>query len=144
MIKKVTTITQYEKADDKVTLTWYDMQKPNLTAVSEKGIEFIVKAKYTHLHEHDLLVCEDGYKIEVLKSFDELYVLEFSDHITFAKMAYEIGNRHQPICVEDYKITVLDDISLHDIIDTCKELENVQVSKIEAIFRPNGKAHHSH
>ncbi len=144
MIKKAIEIKKDIPADDNVLLDWFDMQKPNLSAISEKGIEFIIKAKYTHLHENDILVCEDGYKIKVAKSEDTIYILTFDEHMTFAKTAYEIGNRHQAICIEDYKIIILDDISTADIIKECEKNKNINVEKTKAIFRPNGKAHHSH
>ncbi|MCP4970592.1 MAG: urease accessory protein UreE [Arcobacter sp.] len=120
------------------------MQKPNLSAITKKGIEFIVKVKYTHLHEDDILVCEDSYKIKISKSEDRIYILKFKDHINFAKIAYEIGNRHQPICIEDYKITILEDISTADIIRTCQQIDNIEVKKYKGIFKPNGNAHHKH
>ncbi|QDF27535.1 urease accessory protein UreE [Halarcobacter anaerophilus] len=144
MIKKVIEIKRDIDSDDSVLLDWFDMQKPNLCAITKNGVEFIIKTKYTHLHENDILECEDGYKIKVSKSQDSIYILKFSDHITFARIAYEIGNRHQPICIEDFKITILDDISTADIIKACEAIEGVKVEKTKAIFRPNGKAHHSH
>ncbi|XOB62233.1 urease accessory protein UreE [Campylobacterota bacterium DY0563] len=144
MIKKVIEIKRDIEAEDSVLLDWFDMQKPNLCAISKEGREFIVKAKYTHLHENDILVCEDGYKIKVSKSEDDIYTLTFSDHITFARIAYEIGNRHQPICIEDYKITILEDISTADIIKACESIDKVEVQKSRGIFKPNGNAHHSH
>ena len=144
MIKKVVTITKGIPYNDTVELSWFDMQKPNLAAVSKEGIEFIVKVKFTHLHENDVLVCEDGYAMAVNKCKDDIYELTFTDHITFAKVAYEIGNRHQPVCIEDYKITILDDVSLNDIIKSCEADASVTVNKTEGYFKPNGKAHHSH
>ncbi|RXJ68477.1 urease accessory protein UreE [Halarcobacter ebronensis] len=144
MIKKATEIKRDIEAQDSVLLDWFDMQKPNLCAVTKEGVEFIIKAKYTHLHEDDILVCEDGYKIKVSKSEDNIYTLKFSDHITFARIAYEIGNRHQPICIEDFTIKILEDISTADIIKACEAIDNVKVEKNRAIFKPNGNAHHSH
>ncbi|RXJ91624.1 urease accessory protein UreE [Arcobacter sp. CECT 8983] len=144
MIKKAIEIKKDIQADDSVLLDWFDMQKPNLSAITQEGKEFIVKAKYTHLHEDDILVCEDGYKIKVSKSEDNIYTLTFNDHITFARIAYEIGNRHQPICIEDYKITILEDISTTDIINSCKENSSVTVKKGKVLFKPNGNAHHTH
>jgi urease accessory protein len=144
MIKKVIKIEKNIEANDKVELGWFDMQKPNLTAVSEKGVEFIIIVKFGHLHISDILECEDGYTIEVKKAQDRLYELSFKDSLTFAKTAYEIGNRHQPINIEENKITILDDISIDDIIKTSKANENIDVKEIEGYFQPNGKAHHSH
>jgi len=115
-----------------------------LSAVSNNGIEFMMKVKFTHLHENDVLVCEDGEMIQVKRSDDEVYELRFIEALDFAKIAYEIGNRHQPVSIEDYKITVLDDISLDDIIKTCIKNTNIIVEKTKKHFKPNGKAHHSH
>lgn len=144
MIKKAVKILRDVTSVDRVELDWFDMQKPNICAITQKGVEFIIKAKYTHLHEKDILECEDGYTIEIAKSKTSIYILEFSDHITFAKIAYEIGNRHQPVCIEDYKITILDDVSLQDIIKACESIDKVEIRKEEGYFKPNGNAHHSH
>lgn len=143
-IKKVIEIKKDAPFSDEVELSWFDMQKPNLTAVTKKGVNFVVKAKFTHLHENDILVDEYGYSIKVSRSENEIFSLEFSDALTFAKIAYEIGNRHQPIMLEEFKITVLDDISLSDIIKDCYANEAIKVEKTKGYFKPNGKAHHSH
>jgi urease accessory protein len=143
MIKRVTKIEKSKDYDDIVELGWFDMKKPNLTATTDKGVNFIVKAKFSHLHEGDVLIAEDGYKIGVKKGEDEIYKLSFSNHIDFAKIAYEVGNRHQPISIEDYKIVVLNDVSLQDIIEFCKNSE-IGVEKRKGYFKPNGNAHHSH
>lgn len=144
MIQKIITITKDIESNDSVELSWFDMQKPNLSAVSKNGIEFMIKVKFTHLHENDILVDEDGHSIKVQRADDEVYELRFTESLDFAKIAYEIGNRHQPVCIEEYKITVLDDISLDDIIQMCKENKNIVVEKVKKYFKPNGKAHHSH
>ena len=144
VIKKVIEIKKDIESNDEVELSWFDMQKPNLTAVSKKNVNLIVKAKFTHLHENDILVCEDGYAIKVSRSMDEVFCLEFNDALSFAKTAYEIGNRHQPLMIEEFKITVLDDISIADIIKDCYTNESIKVEKIQSYFKPNGKAHHSH
>ena len=144
VIKKVIETKRDIESNDEVELSWFDMQKPNLTAVTKKGVNLVVKAKFTHLHENDILVCEDGMGIKVSRSVDEIFVLEFSDALTFAKTAYEIGNRHQPVMIEEFKIIVLDDISLSDIIKDCYANEKIKCEKTKGYFKPNGKAHHSH
>lgn len=144
VIKKVIEIKKDIASNDEVELSWFDMQKPNLTAVSKKNINLVVKVKFTHLHENDILVCEDGYAIKVKRSEDEVFALEFRDALSFAKIAYEIGNRHQPLMIEEFKIIVLDDISLADIIKDCYANQAIKVEKTKAYFKPNGKAHHSH
>ena len=144
VIKKVIEIKRDIESNDEVALSWFDMQKPNLTAVSKKNINIVLKVKFSHLHENDILVCEDGYAIKVTKDEDDVFSLVFSDALTFAKTAYEIGNRHQPLMIEEFKIIVLDDISIADIIKDCYANESIKVDKIKSYFKPNGKAHHSH
>ena len=144
MIKKIIEIKKDISFDDEVELSWFDMQKPNLTAVSKNGVDFIIKAKFTHLHENDILVDEKGYTIKVSRSEDVIFSLEFKDALSFAKTAYEIGNRHQPVQISESKIVVLDDISIEDIIKDCYKNESIKVEKTRGYFKPNGKAHHSH
>lgn len=144
MVKKVISIQQQTPFYDEVELSWFDMQKPNLTAVSKKGVNFVVKTKFSHLHESDILVCEDGYTIKVTRCMDDIFILEFSEVLTFAKIAYEIGNRHQPLRIEPFKIVVLEDIALNDIIQECYAFEDVTVEKTKGYFKPNGKSHHAH
>jgi len=144
MIKKIIEIKKDIESNDTVELSWFDMQKPNLTAISKEGVEFIIKVKFSHLHENDILVSEDGYGIKVTRGIDDIYSLSFNDTLTFAKFAYEIGNRHQPIMIENNHIAVLDDISLEDIIKNAQENHHVSVEKKQGYFKPNGKAHHSH
>ncbi|MDC0932879.1 urease accessory protein UreE [Arcobacteraceae bacterium] len=144
MIQKVINITKDIDSDDVVELSWFDMQKPNLSAVSNSGVEFMIKVKFTHLHENDILVCEDGHTMQVKRSDDEVYEIILDNSLDFARVAYEVGNRHQPVCIEENKITVLNDISLSDIIENCEKDENTIVSKIKKYFKPNGKAHHVH
>jgi urease accessory protein len=144
MIKKVTVISKGSQWDDTVELGWFDMQKPNLTATTDQGIDFIIKTKFTHLHEGDVLSCDDGYAIAVKKAHDAMHRLHFNNHLDFATVAYEIGNRHQPITIEDHTITVLQDIALEDIIKSCKAHEGISVESVQGYFKPNGKAHHSH
>jgi len=144
MIKKVIEIKKDIECNDEVELSWFDMQKPNLTAVSNNGVNFIIKAKFTHLHENDILVDEDGYSIKVKRSEDNIYIFTFTDALNFAKVAYEIGNRHQPIMIEDKKIIILDDISLADIIESAYKNDEINITKTKGYFKANGKAHHSH
>jgi urease accessory protein len=56
VIKKVIEIKRDIESNDEVALSWFDMQKPNLTAVSKKNINIVVKVKFSHLHEDDILV----------------------------------------------------------------------------------------
>lgn len=144
MIKKVISISKDGAFDDEVNLSWFDMRKPNLSACTNLGINFIIKAKFTHLHTNNILICDDGYKIKIKKEKDEIYEISFKKCLDFAKVAYEIGNRHQSISIEDMKITILFDISTEDIIKSISNNENIKVNKSLQYFEANKNAHHKH
>jgi len=144
MIKKVIDIEHRGEASDSVELGWFDMQKPNLSAVSHDGVPFMMKVKFTHLHEGDVLVCEDGHRIGVKRSTDTVYECRFTEPLDFAAAAYEIGNRHQPVRIEAYTLTVLDDVALADVLGTLQKNDRVTVTRTQGYFIPNGKAHHAH
>lgn len=143
MIRKVTAIQKGE-ADDFVLLGWYDMRKPSLSVVSDKGVNLLCKVNTSHLHEGDLLVCEDGYAVQVRKAKDSVVTLHFDSMLDQVKTAYEIGNRHQPISIGEKIITILDDPALQDVIAQCEAHPHIQVEKSESYFKPDGHAHHSH
>lgn len=144
MVKKIVKIEMAQSADDTVLLSWFDIKKPNLSAVSENGIEFILKTQACNLDDGDTLIAEDGYKIKVNIKKDELFVLKFKNAVDFAKTAYEIGNRHQPICIEELSITVLNDSSLSGIIHSLSHNEDISIEKISGVFRQNALSHHTH
>ncbi|MDR1555198.1 MAG: urease accessory protein UreE [Campylobacteraceae bacterium] len=142
MIKKIVGIEKGQSADDTVLLSWFDMKKPNLSAVTKKGVEFILKIK--DFDEGDTFIAEDGYRIKVEIKKEELFVFKFQNALDFAKAAYEIGNRHQPICIDKLIITVLNDSSLHDIVHALSHNKSVSVQKISGVFRQNAIIRHAH
>jgi urease accessory protein len=144
MIKKVIGIEHGSFAEDRVELGWFDRQKPHLTAISDKGIEFIVKTSVSHLHAHDVLVCEDGYKIEVHRAKDSVVKMTFDTCTLFAKAAYEVGNRHQPICLQEQCIIVLNDSALVPLFEQLQGEKGLHMEITEDYFIPTGKGHHAH
>jgi urease accessory protein len=142
MIKKIARVENSQTFDDTVLLSWFDMKKPNLSAVTDNGVEFILKG--ANLSGADTLVTEDGYKIKIHVKQEELVVLRFQDILDYAKAAYEIGNRHQPIYIDKLSITVINDSSLGDVIHTLSHNKNVSVEKIYGVFRQNAALHHAH
>ncbi|MDR2081520.1 MAG: urease accessory protein UreE [Campylobacteraceae bacterium] len=144
MIKKIFKIEKEQDANDSVLLSWFDLKKPNLSAVTEKGAKFILKTQAAHLHDGDTLIAEDGYRIKVNIKKEELFMLKFKNAVDFAKTAYEIGSRHQPICIEQMSITVLNDLSIESIIHELKHGKNASIEKISGIFYQNAFSHHTH
>ena len=51
---------------------------------------------------------------------------DFSDALSFAKTAYEIEMRHQPLMMKSLRSWVLDDISISDIIKDCYANESIK------------------
>ncbi|GHV06561.1 hypothetical protein AGMMS50229_11560 [Campylobacterota bacterium] len=142
MIKKIVQIARGIEADDRVRLSWFDRQKPNLSAIGEGGVSFVANtAKFDHLHEDDILIAEDGYTIAVTITEDEIVEVHFTDALDFAKSAYEIGNRHQPICIESMKIIVLNDSALSDIFVELEQNPRITVMRKNGYFTPNVHRH---
>jgi urease accessory protein len=127
-----------------VFLSWFDRQKPNLFAISEAGVHFILKTDAFELNENDVLETEDGYKISVKIKKDDIFEFLFEDALDFAKCAYEIGNRHQSICIEHMKITILNDSSTLDIVERFRKNTNVKIRKNVGYFKSNTHSKHSH
>lgn len=144
MIEKVVQIKNDIPYEDSVKLSWFDMHKPNLSAVSQKGVSFMLKVSVAHLHEGDILVCEGGHTIKIELVEDDICELKFTDITRLAFYAYEVGNRHQPIYIESSCITVLKDVALEELIHKASHEENIQVTLKKGYFKPNGKAYHSH
>ncbi|MDR2342329.1 MAG: urease accessory protein UreE [Campylobacteraceae bacterium] len=144
MVKKIVKIEGAQSVDDAVLLSWFDIKKPNLSAISENGIEFMLKTQTHSLNDGDTLISEDGYKIKVNIKKDELFVLKFKNILDYAKTAYEIGNRHQPICIEELSITVLNDSSLGGIIHSLSHNKDISIEKTSGVFRQNALSHHTH
>ncbi|MDR3345871.1 MAG: urease accessory protein UreE [Campylobacteraceae bacterium] len=145
MIKKIVKIEHNTVADDTVSLSWFDKTKPNLASSSEKGVSFVVRADIKHLHENDVFVAEDGYKIAVKWLMDDVFILNFKNALDFARCAYEVGNRHLSICIEDMQITILAYSTAEgEIAADFAKNPNVTVSQKNAYFKPNTKAHHEH
>jgi urease accessory protein len=144
MIKKIVRIEKNQSADDTVLLSWFDIKKPNLSAVTQKGTEFLLKSNPSNICDGDTLVTQDGYKIKVEIKKEELLVFKFQNALDYAKAAYEIGNRHQPIRIEELSITVLNDSSLYDIVHTLSHNKSVSVEKISGVFSQNAAQHHAH
>ncbi|MDR2034576.1 MAG: urease accessory protein UreE [Helicobacteraceae bacterium] len=144
MIRKIVRIERSKWADDRAVFSWYDLRKPNLSALSEKGVSFILKTASLHLENGDILIAEDGYRILATIEKIETYVFEFQNALDFAKSAYMIGNRHQPIRIEDMKIVVLEDTAIADIVESLALNKEVVVKKDLSVFAPNVNSSHTH
>jgi urease accessory protein len=144
MIKKIVSVVREGEAQDSVLLSWFDLRKPKLSAVSAKGVNFTLKIAADRIENGDRLIAEDGYTIAVEIAKDETIVFEFKNAADFAKTAYEIGNRHQPIVIEDMKIVALNNGAIADIIQTASANADITVSKSMEFFRPYANSSHVH
>lgn len=143
-IKKVKNVIHGHGAEDSVSLDWYDLQKKHLHLVTDKGVNILLSGGTEHLRDNDTFICEDGYAVSVKLKKQALYQLEFTDSLTFAKAAYEIGNRHMQINITENRIIVPDDPSLSELVHGFSHDAGIRVTKIEGYFYPNTKNSHRH
>jgi urease accessory protein len=144
MIKRIVQITREGKTDDSVVLSWHSLCKPYISGVSQRGVNFLVHAENYRLQDGDILVSGDGYAITLNIEQNDLYVFEFQEPLDFATTAYKIGNRHQPIQIENMKITALKDAAISDIVASLQDSNGVVVQEISGCFFPNVNKSHSH
>ena len=81
MIEKVVQIKHDIPYEDSVKLSWFDMHKPNLSAISQRGVSFMLKVSVAHLHEGDILVCESGHTIKIELIEDDICAVSYT-HLT--------------------------------------------------------------
>lgn len=144
-IKTIKTIDYTDGiTQDHVSVDWFDLQKKHLTLTTDAGQTVILKAMPDHWHERPVFVCDDGYRIAVTIRPQALIKLQFSDALTFAKIAYAVGNVHQPIALSDLQIIVLDDSALSDVIHQVEHDDSVTITRFDGVFTPNGRSSHSH
>lgn len=88
----------------------------------------------------DVLAAESGEYFVIKAAKEPLYSVKAKTPLHLLELAWHLGNRHQPVEIEETKILLLRD----PIIRTMLEGLGANVEEIEAPFQPLHGAYHDH
>jgi len=101
---------------DPVVLTWEERAKTRQKVTTRQGRELAIKLPTgTRLPPGTVLHVDDGFHVEVEAAAEEVWVVHSHHADTLARVAYEIGNRHFPICIGHDSVAVLYDHTLAEL-----------------------------
>ena len=135
MIQQIIGTQEGTTHDDSVQLSWFDMQKPNLSATTKNGVNILYKDT-PKLRPNSQLVCENGSVINIELEMDLLYVIACANSSTLATIAYEIGNLHQSICIKKQTIIVLQNPKIKNVITALGD-KSITITEAKDYFLPN-------
>ena len=86
-------------ARDTITLGWEERQKSRGRRQSDRGMEFAAAfSRGTVLQAGDCVLLEDHrLVVAVVEALEPVFVIEPADPPEWARIAYHIGNSHQPM-----------------------------------------------
>ncbi len=130
------------KEEDKLVLTWEQRRwmRGRFTTARGRKIGIALPTGTTLMHGTILYVAADWYlKIEAaVEAVLEILPLDCNQAV---KIAFEVGNRHFPLAVQEDKILVPDDKAMVRLMDRL----HVRWERREAIFDPIGNTQlHQH
>jgi urease accessory protein len=126
---------------ERVPLGWMDRLRSRQCVKSDGGTEIGIALPTGHgLHEDDILY-EDGERVIAVATVAEdvlaLYALTLVD---LGRIAYQVGNRHAPVMVEDDRVLTPYDSVLEEYFRKM----GVRCEKITEPFTHDFGAFHSH
>lgn len=104
---------------DTVTLTWEQRRKARQKLLTGQGIEIALALPTgTQLHAGDLLATAKGW-IEVQPALEDVLLIKPRTLQETAFVAYQIGNRHLPLEIEDLALKTLHEPVLAAYLAEC-------------------------
>ena len=90
---------------ERVALGWADRLRSRQRVTSDRGTEIGIALPTGHgLHEDDILF-EDGERvIAVATVAEDVLALYPATPVDLGRIAYQVGNRHAPVMVEDDRV----------------------------------------
>ncbi|HZP74892.1 MAG TPA: urease accessory protein UreE [Pseudolabrys sp.] len=131
-------------ADDTVILDFEQRQRIQGTFVSLKGIKVELDfPQSVRLHTDDLLVLDDGTRVEIVAQPEPLIEVRAADLPSLARIAWHLGDRHTPVQVLPNRIRLRRDAAMETLLEGL----GARLALIEAPFEPEGgayEARHAH
>ncbi|MEE9320528.1 MAG: urease accessory protein UreE [Granulosicoccus sp.] len=121
-----------------ITLDETDRHRRRYAMTSDNGIAFLLELKTaTLLREGDLLLLDDGRRIEVRAEAEPLYEIRANDKRHLLQLSWHLGNRHLPTQIMADHLRIRRDSVIRDMIIGL----GGQVSDTLAGFDPEGGAY---
>lgn len=107
---------------DQLTLDWEKRCQGHGKRTSDKGIAFAISLPHgTVLRQGDFLVLEAiKTVVEVKEANEQVYRIEPQSARDGAYYAYQIGNRHQPLMIEETELICLQNAATTSILNQLK------------------------
>ena len=138
MIRLTKKTDSTELFDATLTLPLQSRIKSRLRVVLDNGEDAgLFLARGTTLKEGDLLISEEGYRVQVKAAHESLSVVRSSDPHLLARACYHLGNRHVSIQIERDCVSYLHDHVLDDMLRGF----GLNVEATEAPFEPEAGAY---
>jgi urease accessory protein len=140
-LPRATAVTRNGEPADTVTLDHHTRQRRRLRLVADRGTAFLLDLpKARHLREGDLLRLDDGRLIAVRAALEPVLDITAADHLTLARLAWHLGNRHTPTQVLPDRLRIGDDHVLAAMLEGL----GARIERRTAPFEPEGGAYGRH
>jgi urease accessory protein len=131
-----------DKADsrlsDTITLDETDRHRRRFAMTSDNGIAFLLELETTTLlQEGDLLLLDDGRRIEVRAEAEPLYEIRARNRHQLLQLSWHLGNRHLPTQIMADHLRIRQDSVIRDMLIGL----GAQVTETRAGFDPESGAY---
>lgn len=101
---------------DPLSLRWEDRARTRQRVVTRSGREVGIKLPTgTRLSPGTVVVLGDGWHVAVEAAEEDVWVVRARDRRSLLRAAWEIGNRHFPVELDEDEIAVLHDHTLEEL-----------------------------
>ena len=130
------------KEDDKLVLTWEQRRWVRGRFTTHKGRKIgLALPTGTALAPDTILWVEQDWYLRVEAATESVLEILPADRAEAVKIAFEVGNRHFPLAMQQNKLLVPDDKAMVRLMDRL----GVQYERRQAVFNPIGNSEsHQH
>lgn len=126
---------------DFVVLDYESRHRRRLALTGQRGLEFLLDLpRAIALREGDGLVLDDGRIVKVRAAPETLAEITAPDQATLLRLAWHLGNRHQPAEIRELRIRIRRDHVIEEMIAGL----GGTVKPVIAAFDPEGGAYAGH
>jgi len=130
------------KEDDKLVLTWEQRRWVRGRFTTDKGRKIgLALPTGTTLAPDAILWVEQDWYLRVEAATESVLEILPADRAEAVKIAFEVGNRHFPLAMQENKLLVPDDKAMVRLMDRL----GAQYERRQAVFNPIGNSEsHQH